>query len=74
MKIRSTTLDAIALIVMLFILNIASASAARNEHRPVCSADGSRLIYMMQTKQTNDDWELYMLEIDSQVHSSLTSH
>jgi len=29
---------------------------------------------MLQTKQTNDDWELYMLEIDSKVHSRLTSH
>ena len=58
MKIRSITLDAIVLVVMLFMLDIADVSAARNEHRPVCSADGSRLVYMLQTKQTNDDWEL----------------
>jgi len=74
MKTRSITLETIVLVGMFFILTVADANTTRNEHRPVCSADGSRLIYMLQTKQTNDDWELYMLEIDSKVHSRLTSH
>ena len=50
------------------------ASAVSNEHRPVCSADGSRMIYMLQTERTNDDWELYLLDIESNVRSRLTSH
>ncbi len=74
MRNQPAPLIAIVLGAILFLLNSADALAARNEHRPVCSADGSRLIYMMQTRQTNDDWELYMLELDSQVHSRLTSH
>jgi Tol biopolymer transport system component len=74
MKIHLAPLAATVLSALPFLLNCTDASAARNEHRPVCSADGSRLIYMMQTRQTNDDWELYMLDFDSQVHSRLTSH
>ena len=74
MKNWLTPLEAIVLVVIFFILNITDANAARNEHRPVCSDDGSRLIYMMQSEETNADWELYMLELDSQIHSRLTSH
>jgi len=74
MKIQLAPLTAAVFAIMPLLFNCADAEAARNEHRPICSADGSRLIYMLQTRQTNDDWELYMLEIDSQTHSRLTSH
>ena len=74
MKIRLAPLVTTLISTLPFLLNSTDARAARNEHRPVCSADGSRLIYMLQSRQTNDDWELYMLEVDSQVHSRLTSH
>ena len=50
------------------------ALAARNEHRPVCSPDGSQLIFMLQSERTNDDWELYLMDNESQVQSRLTSH
>jgi len=50
------------------------AIAALNEHRPVCSPDGSKMIYMLKSEQTKDDWELYMLRFDDQVISRLTSH
>ena len=53
---------------------VTQASAARNEHRPVCSNDGTRLIYMLQSEQTNNDWELYLKDIESEVHARLTSH
>ena len=74
MKIQLTPLAVAVFAIIPLLFNYADAEAARNEHRPVCSSDGSRLIYMLQTSQNNDDWELYMLEIDSQVHSRLTSH
>ena len=74
MKIQLIPLTVTVFAIMPLLFNCSDAEAARNEHRPICSADGSRLIYMLQTRQTNDDWELYMLEIDSQVHSRLTSH
>jgi Tol biopolymer transport system component len=32
------------------------------------------MIYMLKSEQTKDDWELYLLDIESQVHSRLTSH
>ena len=73
-KSQFAPLASTVLVAMLYAFNILDATAARNEHRPVCSDDGSRLIYMMQTRQTDDDWELYMIELDSQVHSRLTSH
>jgi Tol biopolymer transport system component len=50
------------------------ANAARNEHRPVCSPDGSRLVYMLQSERTNNDWELYLIERESQQQSRLTNH
>ena len=61
-------------IAVLCTLNCATVSAASNEHRPVCSADGSKMIFMMQTERTEDDWELYMLDIESQTRSRLTTH
>ena len=74
MKLQFAPLASTVLVAMLNVFIVLDARAARNEHRPVCSADGSRLIYMMQTRQTGDDWELYMLDLDSQVHSRLTNH
>lgn len=50
------------------------AAAEINEHRPVCSADGSRLIYGLKSEQTRNDWELYVMDLDSQVLARLTSH
>lgn len=50
------------------------AGAAMNEHRPVCAPDGSRLVYMLQSERTNDDWELYQLDFSSQGRKRLTSH
>ena len=35
--------------------------AVTNEHRPVCSPDGSRFVYMLQSERTDSDWELYQL-------------
>ncbi|MFT5138477.1 MAG: Tol biopolymer transport system component [Lysobacterales bacterium] len=63
-----------SLLAVIFILSGNDAEAVRNEHRPVCSPDGSRLIYMLQSKSTNDDWELYLIERESQQQSRLTSH
>lgn len=57
-----------------FFLSCADVSAATNEHRPMCSADGSKMIFMMQTERTKDDWELYMLDFESQTRSRLTTH
>jgi Tol biopolymer transport system component len=51
-----------------------ATNAARNEHRPVCSPDGSRLVYMLQSERTGDDWELYLIERESQQQSRLTNH
>ena len=50
------------------------AMAATNEHRPVCSPDGSRLIYMLQSERTDNDWELYQLVFSTQKRKRLTKH
>lgn len=50
------------------------ASGEYNEHRPVCSPDGSRIVYMLQSERTGGDWELYMLERDTQKKIRLTEH
>lgn len=61
-------------IAVLCTLKCIAVCAATNEHRPVCSADGSKMVFMMQTERTKDDWELYMLDIGSQTRSRLTTH
>jgi len=58
----------------LSVLNAAPTWAAVNEHRPVCSPDGSQMIYMLKSELTKDDWELYLLDFDSQVRTRLTNH
>jgi len=50
------------------------ANAATNEHRPVCSPDGSRVIYMLQSERTDDDWELYQMVFSTQTKKRLTVH
>jgi Tol biopolymer transport system component len=64
----------LALVGMPLLLTTLHSVAALNEHRPVCSPDGSRMIYMLKSEQTKGDWELYMLKFDSQVISRLTNH
>jgi len=56
------------------IFNCSDVNAVSNEQRPVCSADGSKLVFMMQTERTDNDWELYMLDIESKTRSRLTNH
>lgn len=50
------------------------AQAAGSEHRPVCSPDGSRLVYMMKSERTDGDWELYQLVFSNQNKNRLTKH
>ena len=40
----------------------------------MCSPDGTRLIFMLKSGRTLDDWELYLLDRESQVQSRLTFH
>jgi len=56
------------------VLTSEHANAATNEHRPVCSPDGSRLIYMLQSERTNDDWELYQMDLSTRSRKRLTAH
>jgi len=58
----------------LVVLVSEQTSAATNQHRPVCSPDGSRLIYMQQSERTKDDWELYELVFSTQQKERLTDH
>jgi len=58
----------------LVVLVSEQTSAATNQHRPVCSPDGSRLIYMQQSERTKDDWELYELVFSTQHKERLTDH
>lgn len=58
----------------LIVLVSEQTSAATNQHRPVCSPDGSRLIYMQQSERTKDDWELYELVFSTQHKERLTDH
>lgn len=51
-----------------------NAAAATNEHRPVCSPDGSKLVYMLQSERTDNDWELYQLTFNTQTKKRLTVH
>ncbi len=62
------------LFAVALLLNSNGAFAARNEHRPVCSPDGLQMVYMLKSEHTKDDWELYLMELDSQVSSRLTFH
>ena len=48
--------------------------AVTNEHRPVCSPDGSRLVYMLQSERTDNDWELYQMVFNTQTKKRLTLH
>ena len=48
--------------------------AVTNEHRPVCSPDGSRFVYMLQSERTDNDWELYQLVFSTQDKKRLTKH
>lgn len=48
--------------------------SATNEHRPVCSPDGSRVIYMLQSERTGSDWELYQMIFATQTKRRLTVH
>jgi TolB protein len=63
-------------VTFLLLLSLVSSAAVADlsEHRPVCSNDGSKLIYMLKSEQTKGDWELYLKELDSQVRSRLTNH
>jgi TolB protein len=74
MKLKPATSLCLLLVTLVFALSASNAFAARNEHRPVCSPDGTKLIYMLQSEQTADDWELYLMNLDSQVRSRLTNH
>ena len=74
MKTAFTSHITLVLAAMHFLFISPDASAARHEHRPVCSPDGSRLIYMLKNDDREDDWELYAMELDSRVHSRLTFH
>lgn len=56
------------------ILSSELANAVVNEHRPVCSPDGSRLVYMLQSERTDDDWELYQMDFNTQTKKRLTVH
>jgi len=49
-------------------------NAAFNEHRPVCSPDGAKLVYMLQSERTRNDWELYQLTFSTQTKKRLTVH
>ncbi|MDH4018678.1 MAG: hypothetical protein OEU84_03680 [Xanthomonadales bacterium] len=48
--------------------------AVTNQHRPVCSPDGSRFVYMLQSERTDNDWELYQLVFSTQNRKRLTKH
>jgi len=48
--------------------------AVTNEHRPVCSPDGSSFVYMLQSERTGNDWELYQLVFSTQNKKRLTKH
>jgi Tol biopolymer transport system component len=65
---------ALIAVASLCVFNSTDISAATNEQRPVCSADGTKMIFMMQTERTENDWELYLLDFESQTRSRLTSH
>lgn len=53
---------------------VEQAWAASSEHRPVCSPDGTRLVYMMKSERTDGDWELYQLVFSNQNKNRLTKH
>jgi Tol biopolymer transport system component len=40
----------------------------------VCSPDGSRLVYMLQSERTKNDWELYQMVFNTQTKKRLTVH
>jgi Tol biopolymer transport system component len=72
MKNKITSSPAALLGLCLGMLASEQAIAATNERRPVCSPDGSRFVYMLQTERTDDDWELYLMEFSTQGKNRLT--
>ena len=64
----------VVLVGCLALLTTEQARAATSEHRPVCSPDGTRLVYMLQSERTDDDWELYQLVFSNQNRNRLTKH
>jgi len=74
MNIRVQLLAAAGASAALALPGYCLAEAQHNEHRPVCSPDGSRIVYMLQSERTGNDWELYLLERDSQKRTRLTDH
>ena len=74
MKQRRLSTHFGCLVIWLGILFCNQTTAATNEHRPVCSPDGSRLIYMLQSERTDNFWELYQLDFSTQGRKRLTKH
>lgn len=60
--------------VVTFTLAAMHTTAFAAEHRPVFSPDGSQIIFMAQSSETADDWELYSMTIDGRNLRRLTDH
>lgn len=57
------------------LLAVAGAGAEeRNEHRPVYSPDGTRVVFMSSSEETGGDWELYVVDSDGRRPRRLTTH
>lgn len=74
MKNRIVLLPLATVATCLAVLFSEPIFAATNEHRPVCSPDGSRVIYMLQSERTDNDWELYQMVFATQTKRRLTVH
>ncbi len=62
-----------ALLMALYLGGTANAEG-RNEHRPVFSPNGQQLVFMSKSPVTNDDWELFLMDVDGRNLKRLTHH
>lgn len=49
------------------------AAEEHNQHRPVFSPDGNRMIFMLNSPETNGDWELFLVNTDGSSLKRLTN-
>lgn len=74
MRISSFRHQRVIVLLALVVTAAPVNAAAYGEHRPVCSSDGASLVYMVQSERTDDDWELYRLDMHDRRQSRLTHH
>ncbi len=70
---QSTRLTALLPAALISLAFVPHALAERNDHRPVFSPDGSRIVFMSNSNRTGGDWELFLMDADGRNLKRLTN-